>query len=342
MQEVFIGEEKNTCYIIYIMELLQVKDLHIGFRSGKKVLSMVDGVSFSVAPGEILSLVGESGCGKSISCLALTGLLPKSAAEVSANSILFQGQELAGASNRQLRKVRGAGIAYIFQEPSASLNPVFRVGEQIAEVLELHRPDVKDIRGEVVRLLKLVGIPAPESRIDAYPHELSGGMQQRIMIAMALAGNPALLIADEPTTALDVTIQAQLIDLLLQLKKELDMSMLLVTHNLGVAAQMCDHIAVMYAGKVMEMADTETILLRPKHPYTYGLMQSIPSIERMGERLYSLEGAPPDLGDMPQGCPFAPRCVYCEDICRKEVPQLREVETGHFLRCHYLGLGGLQ
>lgn len=150
------------------------------------------------------------------------------------------------------------------------------------------------------------------------------------------------MLLDEPTTALDVTIQAQLIDLLLQLKKELDMSMLLVTHNLGVAAQMCDHIAVMYAGKVMEMADTETILLRPKHPYTYGLMQSIPSIERMGERLYSLEGAPPDLGDMPQGCPFAPRCVYCEDIYRKEVPQMREVETGHFLRCHYLGLGGLQ
>lgn len=235
----------------------------------------------------------------------------------------------------------------VFQNPMTTLNPVLSVKEQLVESMAdgagtKPKKSRKEKVLEAEKLLELVGIAGPKEVLNRYAHQLSGGMRQRVMIAIALAARPHLLLLDEPTTALDVTIQAQLIDLLLQLKKELDMSMLLVTHNLGVAAQMCDHIAVMYAGKVMEMADTETILLRPKHPYTYGLMQSIPSIERMGERLYSLEGAPPDLGDMPQGCPFAPRCVYCEDICRKEVPQLREVETGHFLRCHCLGLGGLQ
>ncbi len=341
MQEVFIGEEKNTCYIIHMMELLQVKDLHIGFRSGKKVLSMVDGVSFSVAPGEILSLVGESGCGKSISCLALTGLLPKSAAEVSANSILFQGQELAGASNRQLRKVRGAGIAYIFQEPSASLNPVFRVGEQIAEVLELHRPDVKDIRGEVVRLLKLVGIPAPESRIDAYPHELSGGMQQRIMIAMALAGNPALLIADEPTTALDVTIQAQILDLIDEMRKTHHMGVILVTHNLGIVAETADRVAVMYAGRIVETSPVKDLLQNPAHPYTRALLSAVPHPGMPDGPLATIRGSVPTPGNYPAGCRFFGRCSHCDHLppelqkkCEFEIPPTQEIRPDHFCACH--------
>lgn len=322
--------------------LLEVKNLHTDYVTGEKKIHAVNDVSFQIIKGETFGLIGESGCGKSATCKSLIRLM-REPGRITSGEILYQGENLLTYTEKEMQKIRGREISMVFQNPMTTLNPVLSVKEQLVESMtEKPKKSRKEKVLEAEKLLELVGIAGPKEVLNRYAHQLSGGMRQRVMIAIALAARPHLLLLDEPTTALDVTIQAQLIDLLLQLKKELDMSMLLVTHNLGVAAQMCDHIAVMYAGKVMEMADTETILLRPKHPYTYGLMQSIPSIERMGERLYSLEGAPPDLGDMPQGCPFAPRCVYCEDICRKEVPQLREVETGHFLRCHYLGLGGLQ
>lgn len=326
--------------------LLEVKHLHTDFVTGEKTIHAVNDVSFQIIKGETFGLIGESGCGKSATCKSLIRLM-REPGRITGGEILYQGENLLTYTEKEMRKIRGREISMVFQNPMTTLNPVLSVKEQLVESMAdgagtKPKKSRKEKVLEAEKLLELVGIAGPKEVLNRYAHQLSGGMRQRVMIAIALAARPHLLLLDEPTTALDVTIQAQLIDLLLQLKKELDMSMLLVTHNLGVAAQMCDHIAVMYAGKVMEMADTETILLRPKHPYTYGLMQSIPSIERMGERLYSLEGAPPDLGDMPQGCPFAPRCVYCEDICRKEVPQLREVETGHFLRCHCLGLGGLQ
>ena len=322
-------------------DLLQVKNLSIGFRSGRNVLSMVDGVSFHVAPGEILSLVGESGCGKSISCLALTGLLPARAAEVRADSIRFRGQDLAGAPERTLRKVRGSGIAYIFQEPSASLNPVFRVGDQIAEVIELHRPETADVRTEVIRLLKQVGIPAPESRIDAYPHELSGGMQQRIMIAMALAGNPALLIADEPTTALDVTIQAQILELIDRTRRERRMGVILVTHNLGIVAETADRVAVMYAGRIAETAPVRELIGHPRHPYTRALLAAVPHPGMPDGPLATIRGNVPPVGAYPRGCRFFGRCTRCDALppelrrkCETEVPPEHEVSPGHYCACH--------
>lgn len=326
--------------------LLEVKNLHTDYVTGEKKIHAVNDVSFQIIKGETFGLIGESGCGKSATCKSLIRLM-REPGRITSGEILYQGENLLTYTEKEMQKIRGREISMVFQNPMTTLNPVLSVKEQLVESMAdgagtKPKKSRKEKVLEAEKLLELVGIAGPKEVLNRYAHQLSGGMRQRVMIAIALAARPHLLLLDEPTTALDVTIQAQLIDLLLQLKKELDMSMLLVTHNLGVAAQMCDHIAVMYAGKVMEMADTETILLRPKHPYTYGLMQSIPSIERMGERLYSLEGAPPDLGDISQSCPFAPRCVYCEEICRKEVPQLREVEEGHFLRCHCLGLGGLQ
>ena len=322
-------------------ELLQVENLSIGFRSGRTVLPIVDGVSFRVAPGEILSLVGESGCGKSISCLALTGLLPSRTAQVKADSIRFRGQELAGAPEKILRKVRGSGIAYIFQEPSASLNPVFRVGDQIAEVIELHRPEVTDVRGEVIHLLKQVGIPAPESRLEAYPHELSGGMQQRVMIAMALAGNPALLIADEPTTALDVTIQAQILELIDRTRRERRMGVILVTHNLGIVAETADRVAVMYAGRIAETAPVRELIDLPAHPYTRALLAAVPHPGMPDGPLATIRGSVPPPGAYPAGCRFCGRCTRCDRLtpelrkkCADEVPPMREISPGHFCACH--------
>ena len=307
---------------------------------------MVDNVSFEVERGEILALVGESGCGKSISCLALTSLLPTPPARVSADAILFrEGAEeidLARVSARRLRKVRGGGIAYIFQEPSVSLNPVFRIGSQIAEVLELHRPEVTDRRAEVVELLKLVGIPAPETRVDAYPHELSGGMQQRVMIAMALAGNPKLLIADEPTTALDVTIQAQILELIDDLRRKRDMAVILVTHNLGIVAEKADRVAVMYAGNIVEYAATGQLLKHPSHPYTRALLKAVPHLGGDGKRLSTIPGHVPSADDFAPGCRFSDRCERFETLseaereqCRNCIPGRTEPENGHFVRCFH-------
>ena len=326
------------------MALLTVKNLCIAF--GSRAPHVVDNVSFEVERGEILALVGESGCGKSISCLALTSLLPTPPARVSADAILFrEGAEeidLARVSARRLRKVRGGGIAYIFQEPSVSLNPVFRIGSQIAEVLELHRPEVTDRRAEVVELLKLVGIPAPETRVDAYPHELSGGMQQRVMIAMALAGNPKLLIADEPTTALDVTIQAQILELIDDLRRKRDMAVILVTHNLGIVAEKADRVAVMYAGNIVEYAATGQLLKHPSNPYTRALLKAVPHHGGDGKRLSTIPGHMPSADDFAPGCRFSDRCERFETLseaereqCRNCIPGRTEPENGHFVRCFH-------
>ena len=326
------------------MALLTVKNLCIAF--GSRAPHVVANVSFEVERGEILALVGESGGGKSISCLALTSLLPPPPARVSADAILFrEGTEeidLARVSARRLRKVRGGGIAYIFQEPSVSLNPVFRIGSQIAEVLELHRPEVTDRRAEVVELLKLVGIPAPETRVDAYPHELSGGMQQRVMIAMALAGNPKLLIADEPTTALDVTIQAQILELIDDLRRKRDMAVILVTHNLGIVAEKADRVAVMYAGNIVEYAATGQLLKHPSHPYTRALLKAVPHLGGDGKRLSTIPGHVPSADDFAPGCRFSDRCERFETLseaereqCRNCIPGRTEPENGHFVRCFH-------
>lgn len=321
------------------MALLNVQNLSIRFRSGGRMLPVVDRISFEVSRGEILALVGESGCGKSISCLSLTGLLPSPPAFASADCVEFEtgkGErvDLFRLPPRRLRKIRGGGIAYIFQEPSVSLNPVFRVGDQIAEVLELHRPEVADVRSKVIELLKDVGIPAPETRIDAFPHEMSGGMQQRVMIAMALAGNPDLLVADEPTTALDVTIQAQILDLFNDLKSRINGSILLITHDLGVIAEMADYVVVMYAGRIIEQGTVSEIFHNPCHPYTQGLQKSKPTMNSSEDQLFNIPGNVPNPVDMPANCYFKERCSQCIGKCSGEYPGMVQVSPTHFVACH--------
>ena len=325
------------------MPLLQVENLRIAFSAAPDAPQVVDGISFAVEPGEILSLVGESGCGKSISCMALTGLLPTPPAVVRADHILFENRELTALSPREMRRVRGGGIGYIFQEPSVSLNPVFRVGDQIAEVLRLHRPEVKDRKKEIIELLASVGIPAPESRINAYPHEMSGGMQQRVMIAMALAGNPKLLIADEPTTALDVTIQAQILELLDHLRKEKNMGVILITHNLGIVSSLADNVAMMYAGRIVEYAPCREIFAHPRHPYTKALLAAVPQLGNPVERLANIPGHVPTPEEFPAGCRFSGRCQGCiaspqslRERCRDEKPLLQG-GNGHLCACHLAG-----
>jgi len=316
-------------------KLLDVKDLTVAFASGKGYAEVVSGISFHLFPGEVLALVGESGCGKSSACLALTGLL--GGKNKRSGQVMFDcGTEtcdLFQLPPRKMRKLRGSGIAYIFQEPGASLNPVMRVCDQIAEVLMLHRPEISDHKKEIARLLGAVGIPDPEKRMRAYPHELSGGMQQRVMIAMALAGNPQLLIADEPTTALDVTIQAQILDLLEHLRAERNMALLLISHNLGVVGTLADRIAVMYAGKIVETGSAADILTTPQHPYTAALLQAVPKLGGTTGKLQTIPGTVPPPGEYPSGCRFAPRCEKCRDKCRDTVPPEIEVSPGHFAAC---------
>src|SRR2546421_10469484 len=267
--------------------LLEIRDLKLEFGTPQRQLRAVDGVSFSIAAGETVCLVGESGCGKSVTALSIARLVPTPPARYVGGEILLNGQDVLRMTKSELRELRGGVVSYIFQEPGSSLNPVFRVGSQIKESLKLHRPDAAT-DDEVIRLLKLVGIPAPESRIRDYPHQLSGGMQQRIMIAMALASEPKLLVADEPTTALDVTIQAQIIELLRELKERLGMSMLLITHNLGIVGDIADRVAVMYAGQIVELAPARPLLSRPLHPYTQALMHSVPRLDGAAKRLAAL------------------------------------------------------
>ncbi len=316
------------------MPLLEIKNLKLEFGTGKDAVRAVDDVSFTINAGETVCLVGESGCGKSVTALSIARLVPMPPARYPGGQILLNGRDVLQMDKTELRAIRGGVVSYIFQEPSASLNPVFRIGNQIKESLKLHRPQVAT-DDEVIRLLKLVGIPAPESRIKDYPHQMSGGMQQRVMIAMALASEPKLLIADEPTTALDVTIQAQILELLKELKARLGMSILLITHNLGIVGDIADRVAVMYAGQIVELAPARELLRRPLHPYTQALMNSVPKLGREQQRLEAIPGNVPNLGHFPSGCRFHPRCPKAQSDCSQKAPELVEVEPGRFVRCPY-------
>ncbi len=325
--------------------ILSVNDLQVEFAGHGRVVRAVRGLSYDIGPGETIGLVGESGSGKSVSALSLLGLLPKRVGKVTAGTAIFQGQDLLHLSEDKLRRIRGARIAMIFQDPLSSLNPVLTIGRQITEAIETHQNvSAKDARKRAIELLELVGIPGAASRINDYPHQFSGGMRQRAMIAMALSCEPSLLIADEPTTALDVTIQAQILELLRRLRAELGMAVLLITHDLGVVAGFADRLAVMYAGRLVELGPTETLLADPAHPYTIGLLRSLPRLDRPRQAaLTPIEGSPPDLASTLEGCPFAPRCAWRLDRCWTDAPPLvlaageRLADSaliGHQVACH--------
>jgi len=314
--------------------LLSVQDLEVRFWTGRGIIHAVNGVSFDVAPGETLGIVGESGCGKSVTSLALLGILPR-AGRVTNGSATFEGRNLIGLSDDELRTIRGKDIAMIFQDPMTSLNPVLTIGRQIREALETHFDMDKDeAQKRAAELIDRVGIPSAKTRIKDYPHQFSGGMRQRAMIAMALACEPKLLIADEPTTALDVTIQAQILDLLRELVVERNTGLILITHDLGVVAGMCERVNVMYAGMFMETGSAEQVFARPRHPYTLGLLQSVPRLDAARKTaLHPIEGAPRDMLYAPQACPFAPRCRFEVEQSRQEVPPLEQIEPGHKVAC---------
>jgi len=316
------------------MALLEIKNLCLEFVSEGKLLRAVDGVSLSLEAGETLCLVGESGCGKSVTALSIARLLQAPPARYPAGEILLEGRDTLKMAPSELRLVRGGVVSYVFQEPSASLNPVQRVGAQIRESLKLHRRQ-QATDSEVVRLMKSVGLPDPESRRKDYPFELSGGMQQRVMLAMALAPQPKLLVADEPTTALDVTIQAQILELMRRLRDELGMAILFITHNLGIVGEMGGRVAVMYAGHLVEVAAASELLSRPLHPYTRALLSSVPKLNRDEARLTGIPGTVPRLGKFPVGCRFAPRCAMARPECSLAVPELVEVEKGRWVRCPF-------
>ena len=313
--------------------LLSVKNLSTEFPVKKGIVRAVEDVSFDVDQGEILAIVGESGSGKSVTSLSIMGLLAEPG-HVAGGSLEFEGKDLATLSEKQYRELRGNDMAMIFQEPMTSLNPVYRVGNQIVEAIRTHeKVGKKEARERAIDLLRKVGIPSPEKRIDDYPHQMSGGMRQRVMIAMALACNPKLLIADEPTTALDVTIQAQILDLLRRLRDDTGMAVLLITHDLGVVSETADRVVVMYCGQVVEEAEVRTLFDHPMHPYTLGLLKSIPRLEDDdSKRLYMIKGMVPNPLEMPPGCHFSDRCDSCMDICRTKVPELVDVD-GHKVRC---------
>ncbi len=317
--------------------ILAVRDLSVTFGSGDRTVHAVNGISYDLARGETLGVVGESGCGKSVSSLALMRLLPKPAARITSGEIIFDGEDMLSLSQEAVRAIRGDRMAMIFQDPMTSLNPVLTVERQLTEVLEAHR-NLKR-RGAVTRaveLLELVGIPAARRRLNDFPHQFSGGMRQRVMIAIALACEPRLLIADEPTTALDVTIQAQILDLLDELEQAHDMAMIIITHDMGVVAEVADDIVVMYAGQIVEQAPAQELFDHPEHPYTEALLGALPQLEGEGireGRLTAIPGRPPDLIDPPQACRFGPRCPYAgDDSCTEQQPELRELRKGHWVR----------
>ncbi|HEU0292422.1 MAG TPA: ABC transporter ATP-binding protein [Anaerolineales bacterium] len=317
--------------------LLEVKGLKTYFYTEDGVVRAVDGVDFDVYPGEVLGIVGESGCGKSVTSLSIMRLISKPG-KIDAGEILLDGENLLNLSEEEMSKVRGNRISMIFQQPQTALNPVFKVGDQLAEVLNVHQDMGKDAGWRrAVALLKMVGVPDPERRAEAYPHELSGGMAQRVMIAMALACVPEVLIADEPTTALDVTIQAQILDLMRDMRREMGTSVILITHDLGVVAEMAERVAVMYAGEIVEQAEVNTLFDEPLHPYTQGLMGSIPVLGEIKEKLDVIPGSVPNLVNLPPGCRFAPRCQarikYNCALCADVKPELEEVKPGHHVRC---------
>jgi peptide/nickel transport system ATP-binding protein len=317
-------------------KILQVKDLKTYFFTESGIVKAVDGVDFEVNQGETLGLVGESGCGKSVTAFSTMRLLDYPG-KIVGGQVLFKGEDLLKKSEKQMRQIRGKEISIIFQEPMTSLNPVLTIGFQITEALEVHfKMEKAKARKRAIELLEKVGIPIPEQRIDEYPHQLSGGMRQRAMIAMALACDPALLIADEPTTSLDVTIQAQILELMKSLLEQFNSSLIMITHDLGVIAEVADRIAVMYAGKIVEYATTRSIFYSPLHPYTFGLLTSIPRLDMEIEKLESIPGVVPDPLHFPEGCKFHPRCIFATEKCRKEEPPLVEIEKNHSVRCWHV------
>jgi oligopeptide/dipeptide ABC transporter ATP-binding protein len=317
--------------------LLEIKGLKTHFFTDEGVSPAVDGVDYAVRKGETLGVVGESGCGKSVTALSIMRLIPEPPGKIIGGDILFENQSLLALSNDEMRRIRGNKISMIFQEPMTSLNPVYTIGNQISEALRLHQGlSKKDAHERAIEMLQLVGIPLPERRVDEHPHQLSGGMRQRAMIAMALSCNPSLLIADEPTTALDVTIQAQILDLMVSLKADLDTAIILITHDLGVVAESAARVVVMYAGKVVEEADVYNIFEHPLHPYTEGLLESIPRIDRSAQkkaRLTEIQGVVPIPSQLPDGCHFNPRCPKVMDVCRHENPELKKESEDHQVRC---------
>ena len=314
--------------------LLEVRDLSIHFFTEEGVVRAVENVSFEIYPGEILGLVGESGCGKSVTGLSLLRLIPIPPGRIVNGDILFDGKSLLNLEEKEMEKVRGNDISMIFQEPMTSLNPVFTIGDQIMEATILHQGlDKKEARKRAIEMLDRVKIPSPEKTIDSYPHQLSGGMRQRAMIAMALSCQPKLLIADEPTTALDVTIQAQVLQLLKEIQREMGMSVMLITHDLGVVSEIADRVEVMYAGRIFEYGPIEDIFGKMRNPYTRGLMNSIPQLTEKRSRLHAIPGQVPDPMDLPAGCKFHPRCYLMIEDCKKEEPPLFQVNGDHFSRC---------
>lgn len=317
-----------------VKTLIEVKNLKTHFYTEDGVVPAVDGVDFKINRGETLAVVGESGSGKSVSSLSILRLIPDPPGKIVEGDILFDGESLLAKSDEEMRNIRGNRISMIFQEPMTSLNPVFRIGNQISESLVLHQGmNAKEALAQSIKLLTLVGIPEAERRVQQYPHELSGGMRQRVMIAMALACKPELLIADEPTTALDVTIQNQILELMKDLKEKVNTSILLITHDLGVVAEMADRVVVMYAGQVVEEADVFTIFENPKHPYTEGLLRSMPTHEKRTGKLHTIEGVVPNPLRLPPGCRFAPRCQYATELCHQEMPEVTHIAEGELVRC---------
>ena len=318
--------------------LVSVRDLHTDFTVEGKTAQAVDGVSFDIMPGEVLGLVGESGCGKSVTALSLLKLIPDPPGKIRKGSAIFRGRDLLALDYDEMRKIRGNEIAMIFQEPMTALNPVFTIGFQMREAIQHHIGASKEeANNRAVEMLEKVGIPDARARLDNYPHQFSGGMRQRVMIAMALSLQPALLIADEPTTALDVTIQAQILDLMLEMKSQQEgASILLITHDLAVVAETCDRVVVMYGGKIQEVAPVRELFRNPLHPYTQGLLRSLPrpELDEQQDELETIPGIVPSIFDWPPGCRFSTRCPFVEDRCRQEVPELREMGDGHWVRCH--------
>ena len=314
-------------------ELIRVEDLEIHYETDDGVVYALNGVSLHVKEGETLGLVGETGAGKTTLAKGILRLIPSPPGKIIGGKVFFEGEDILSYSETEMHKIRGNAISMVFQDPMTSLNPVMTVGDQIAEVIAVHNPDLgkEELRERVIAILAKVGISS--DRIDEYPHQFSGGMKQRVIIAIALACNPKLLLADEPTTALDVTIQAQVLDMIQTLKKELNTAMILISHDLGVVAQTCDRVAIIYAGRIVEEGDLRDIFKNPRHPYTIGLLESIPSLTKETKRLNPIKGLMPDPTNLPPGCPFAPRCNYACEECSKAVPELEEVNPGHLVRC---------
>ena len=315
--------------------LLEVRDLHVEFKTRDGIAKAVNGVNYSVSAGETLAVLGESGSGKSVTAQTIMGILDMPPGRVTSGEILFRGQDMLKMSNEQRRKIRGRKIAMIFQDALSSLNPVLSVGYQLGEMFRVHQgASRKEAKAKAIELMDRVRIPAAAQRVGDYPHQFSGGMRQRIMIAMALALEPDLIIADEPTTALDVTVQAQVMDLLAELQAEFHMGLILITHDLGVVADVADKIAVMYAGRIVETAPVHELYAKPAHPYTKGLLRSIPRLDDKGQELYAIKGLPPNLYNVPAGCAFNPRCDVATDLCRTEIPKLHQVGEGRGSACH--------